>query len=142
MVAAYDALSPTLRSMLEGMQAVHDLTPQLRIAVERGISPDQFEPLQQQWPPVVPPPPLRASRRSSSTEIRGAASQGLTNQENALLLPFLLDPVRSPEFECRVHWELDCVRMWDNRCVQHCGVPDFSERRIMHRVTIAGDRPR
>jgi alpha-ketoglutarate-dependent taurine dioxygenase len=33
------------------------------------------------------------------------------------------------------------VAFWDNRAVQHCGIPDYNERRIMHRTMIAGDRP-
>src|SRR5437763_11391574 len=30
---------------------------------------------------------------------------GVTDRENDVLLPFLLDHVRSPEFQCRFHWE-------------------------------------
>ncbi len=146
MVDAYEALSPTLRGMLDGMTAVHDLTPQLRISVERGISPEDFETLQKKWPPVSHPVvrthPATGRKALYLNRNTGSRLEGLTARENDLLLPFLLDHTRAPEFQCRVHWELDCVGMWDNRCVQHCGVPDFSERRIMHRVTIAGDRPR
>jgi taurine dioxygenase len=146
MAMAYEALSPTLRSMLAGMKAVHDLTPQLRISLERGISPDDFETLTRKWPPVEHPVvrthPVTGRKALFLNRNTGSRLEDLTERENELLLPFLLDHTRSPEFQCRVHWELDCVGMWDNRTVQHCGVPDFSERRIMHRVTIAGDRPR
>jgi taurine dioxygenase len=67
---------------------------------------------------------------------------GLGERENAVLLPFLIDHVRSPEFQCRFRWEVGSIAFWDNRSAQHFAVPDYTERRVMHRVTIAGDRPR
>jgi taurine dioxygenase len=63
---------------------------------------------------------------------------GLTERENEALLTFLLDHVRSPEFQCRFHWAPDSIAFWDNRCVQHYAVADYVERRVMHRVTIDG----
>ena len=145
MYDAYEALSEPLRQMLDGMKAIHDLTGQLRISVDRGISPEGFEELRKKWPPVEHPVvrthPITGEKALFLNKVTGSRLVGLTDHENDLLVPFLLDHVREPEFQCRVRWELDCIVMWDNRCTQHCGVPDFSERRIMHRVTIAGDRP-
>ena len=69
--------------------------------------------------------------RNSTTHILG-----LTERENELLLPFLFDHVRSPEFQVRFHWEQGSMAFWDNRSVQHYGVADYTERRIMRRVTI------
>jgi taurine dioxygenase len=146
MTAAYDALSPTLRSLLDGMTAVHDLAGQLRISVERGIAPASFEEIREQWPPVEHPVvrthPVTGRKALFLNKTTGSRLVGLTDRENDLLLPFLLDHVREPEFQCRIHWEKDCILFWDNRATQHCGVPDFTERRIMHRVTVAGDKPR
>ena len=145
MVAAYEALSPTLRSMLDGMKAEHDLTGQLRISVERGISPHGFDELAARFPPIEHPVvrthPVSGRKALYLSPTTGSRLVDLTPEENDLLLPFLLNHVRKPEFQCRVSWSLDKVVFWDNRCTQHYGVPDFSERRIMHRVTIAGDRP-
>jgi len=58
-----------------------------------------------------------------------------------LLLPFLFDHVRSPEFQCRFHWEPGSIAFWDNRCVQHYALNDYhGQRRVMHRVSVNGDR--
>ncbi|TMK62018.1 MAG: taurine dioxygenase, partial [Actinobacteria bacterium] len=63
---------------------------------------------------------------------------GLSERENEVLLPFLCDHVRAPEFQCRFRWEAGSLAFWDNRAVQHNAVPDYRERRVMRRVTIAG----
>ena len=65
----------------------------------------------------------------------------LSERENTLLLPFLCDHIRTPEFQCRFHWEPNSIAFWDNRSAQHMAVADYHERRIMHRVTIQGDKP-
>jgi taurine dioxygenase len=66
---------------------------------------------------------------------------GLSARENQMLLPFLIDHVRSPAFQCRFRWDTNSIAFWDNRSTQHFAVPDYQERRVMHRVTLAGDRP-
>jgi taurine dioxygenase len=145
MAAAYEALSPDIQSMLEGLTAVHDLTGQLRNAIDRGISSDDFDALRAQWPPVEHPAirthPVTGRKALYLNPNTGSCLKGLTSRENDLLLPFLFEHVRSPEFQCRFRWEPNSIAFWDNRCVQHCGVPDYSERRVMHRVTIEGDEP-
>ena len=71
--------------------------------------------------------------RNSTTQL-----VGFSERENDVLLPFLFDHVRSPEYQCRFHWEEGSMAFWDNRCVQHYAVADYTERRVMHRVTVAG----
>jgi taurine dioxygenase len=35
------------------------------------------------------------------------------------------------------------LAFWDNRCAQHNPVNDYhGYRRLMHRITLAGDRPK
>jgi taurine dioxygenase len=145
MYAAYDALSPTLRAMLEPLRATHDLSRMLRKAIANGQAKEDLDQMRERWPPVTHPV-IRTNPETGrkSLFVNGQWAvyiEGLTERENAVLLPFLSDHVRSPEFQCRFHWENNSIAFWDNRWVQHYGVADYTERRVMQRVTIEGERP-
>ena len=142
MYAAYEALSPPLRSLVAGLRAVHDVTKPMRKAIAAGHTTLSLTEMQERWPPVEHPVVVTHPEtgrqglfvnRNSTT-----ALVGLSERENDALLPFLLDHARSPEFQCRFHWEPDSIAFWDNRCVQHYAVADYVERRVMRRVTVDG----
>jgi taurine dioxygenase len=68
--------------------------------------------------------------------------KGLTEEESRPLLDYLFGHQVKPEFTCRFHWERGSLAFWDNRCTQHNPVNDYHGfRRVMHRVTLAGDTP-
>ena len=71
--------------------------------------------MQERWPPVTHPV-IRTNPQSGrkSLFINGQWAvfiEGLTERENAVLLPFLCDHVRSPEFQCRFHWRAQLDRL-------------------------------
>lgn len=145
-VAAYEALSEPMRRLVDGLRAVHDITKPMTRAIEAGIfDPAKLPALQAQCPPVEHPVarthPVTGRKAlfvngNSTTRI-----VGLSERESDLLLPFLNDHIRSPAFQCRFHWEPGSIAFWDNRIVQHYAVPDYDQRRLMHRVTLTGDKP-
>ena len=68
---------------------------------------------------------------------------GMTEAESAPLLNYLFRHLTRPEFTCRFRWRPGSLAFWDNRAAQHNPINDYhGYRRIMHRVTLAGDRPR
>jgi taurine dioxygenase len=68
--------------------------------------------------------------------------KGLTEEESQPLLDYLFRHQVQPEFTCRFQWEPGSLAFWDNRCTQHHPVNDYHGfRRVMHRVTLAGDTP-
>jgi taurine dioxygenase len=142
MYAAYEGLSPTMRAFVDGLRAVHDITNPLRKAIRDGHSTLDLGEMQRKCPPVehnvvvTHPETGRKAlfvNRNSTTHI-----VGLSDREQEAILPFLFDHVRSPEYQCRFHWEAGSIAFWDNRSVQHYAVADYHERRIVHRATIAG----
>ncbi|MGH7066820.1 MAG: TauD/TfdA dioxygenase family protein, partial [Acetobacteraceae bacterium] len=69
--------------------------------------------------------------------------RGMTEQESAPLLTYLFAHQVRPEFTCRFRWQPGSIAFWDNRCTQHNPVNDYhGYRRVMHRITLAGDQPR
>jgi taurine dioxygenase len=146
MHAAYEALSPPIQRLVDELEAVHDITKPMLRALEAGHSEENLAEIQSAWPPVVHPVarthPVTGRKAlfvngNSTTRI-----VGLSERESELLLRFLIDHVRDPVFQCRFQWDVNSIAFWDNRSVQHYAVPDYTERRIMNRVTLAGDRPR
>ena len=67
----------------------------------------------------------------------------MTEEESAPLLEVsCFSTRRDPEFTCRFRWRAGSLAFWDNRCTQHNPVNDYHGfRRVMHRVTLAGDKP-
>jgi taurine dioxygenase len=146
MHAAYDALSMPMKRMLEGLEAVHDIAPTLERAAAAGRLGADLAKLRAEWPPVVHPVvrthPITGRKALFVNERSTVRLVGLPPRENDALLRLLLDHVRDPLFQCRFRWEVHSIAFWDNRSVQHYAVFDFAERRVLHRVNLAGDRPR
>ena len=143
MYAAYDALSSPMQRLVDELRAVHDITQPMRKAIAAGHTTIDLDDMQRRCPPVehpvaiVHPETGRKAlyvNRNSTTHL-----VGVSERENERLLPFLLDHARSPEFQCRFHWDVNSVAFWDNRSMQHYAVADYTERRVMRRVTIDGD---
>jgi taurine dioxygenase len=69
--------------------------------------------------------------------------EGMTEEESAPLLHYLHQHQVRPEFTCRFRWRGGSIALWDNRCTLHNPINDYHGfRRVMHRVTLAGDVPR
>jgi taurine dioxygenase len=145
MYAAYEALSAPIRRLVDGLRAVHDITKPLAKGIAAGHVTADLAELQRKWPPVEHPVvrthPVTRRRALFVNANSTTRLLGLGERENDALLPFLIDHVRSPEFQCRFRWEVNSIAFWDNRPTQHFAVPDYHQRRVMHRVTLAGDKP-
>ncbi len=146
MYAAYEALSEPMKRFLEGLRAEHDLTQMLSLTIRRGKNGGaELAKMQRDWPPMEHPV-IRTHPESGRKAlfVNGNFTTrivGLTVTESDALLRLLLEHVSSPAFQCRFHWEPGSVAFWDNRAALHYAVPDYSDRRLMHRVTLEGDQP-
>ncbi|GIH90494.1 TauD/TfdA dioxygenase family protein [Planobispora siamensis] len=136
---AYEALSPPIQRLCDELTAIHDITASMKKAISKGHDFDLAE-IQAKWPPIERPvvrvhaetglKALFVNRASTTRLVQ------LNDRENEALLPYLIDHIRSPEFQVRLNWRPGTLAFWDNRGTQHYAVADYTERRRMHRVTI------
>ena len=145
MYLAYESLSEGMKTMLLSLRAVNSSakadasrTREDRIKSD-GTGKADFVAEH----PVVrthPETGRRALYVNSGHTVRFA---GWSEEESAPLLKFLFDMQCKPEFTCRFAWQPGSIALWDNRCAQHNPVNDYhGHRRLMHRITLAGDVPR
>jgi taurine dioxygenase len=144
--ASYEALSDSMKSLVDGLIAVHDIVASMpRDFMQQSWAPKQLANLQKVTPPVEHPV-VRThpeTKRKCLFVNRNFTShiKDMTPPESDAVLSFLLEHIEQPEFQCRFHWENKSLAFWDNRCTQHYAVSDYRSKRRMHRVTICGERP-
>ncbi len=146
MYEAYDALSEPMRQLLDGLTATHDLSKTLEVAIAKGLSDADPTEMRKVYPPehhpVVRTHPQTGRKALFVNSNFTTRIDGLTDAESRKVLDLLLEHVQTPYFQCRYRWQPGTLAIWDNRCLQHFAVPDYTSRRVMHRFTISGDRPR
>ena len=142
---AYEGLSTPVRDMIDGLYAIHDITKMLRKAIELGRSDANVAEMQERWPPfkhpVVRTHPKTGRKALFVNRNWTTRIDGLSERESGNLLELLFGQILTPDYQVRLRWSPGTVAFWDNRWVQHYAVPDYTERRVMCRVTLAGDRP-
>jgi taurine dioxygenase len=141
MTAAYDALSPSMKKMLEGLVAVHSIEALARY-VDRETIEENLKQFPPQEHPVIRTHPETGKKAIYVNVAHTRRIKGLSPQESAWLLGQLYRYADIPEFQCRFRWEAGSIAFWDNRSTQHYASADyFPQERFMDRVTVAGDRP-
>ena len=144
---AYETLSPGLQRLLAGLVAVNastkadaSRTREDRAGVEAKGEPTATYVAEH---PVTRTHP-ETGRKALYVNIGHTVRfRDMTEEESAPLLDFLFRHQVRPELTCRFAWRVGSLAFWDNRCTQHNPVNDYHGfRRVMLRITLAGDRPR
>jgi taurine dioxygenase len=146
--AAYEALSPTLRAMLDGLSTVHSCHQSFVEIAERksGIEGLATQ-LRAAYPPVEHPlvrTHPQSGKRSLYMTDRGVMHRiaGLEQSESDALLCLLDRHIAEPRFHIRWKWEPGQLAIWDERTTLHRGVSDhYPQRRVIRRCTVDGEAP-
>ena len=145
MYAAYDALSDGLKATLEGLRACHSSRhvfgpeAQARRGALAGRIGNPELATQDAVHPVIIRHPQTGRRALYVNPGFTLRFDGWTEEESRPLLDTLYRHATRPEFTCRFHWREGSLALWDNRSTWHFALNDYhGERRLLHRITIAG----
>jgi taurine dioxygenase len=144
---AYETLSDGMKNLLEGLRGVSSSakanTTRTR---EDRIKSDPSQRRNDDFiaeHPVVRTHPETGRKALYVNVGHTVRFAGMTEEESAPILDYLFRHQTRPEFTCRFSWRIGSLAFWDNRAAQHNPVNDYhGYRRVMHRITLAGDKPR
>jgi len=143
--AAYDTLAPPLQDFCSGLTAIHFDPHYAQVIADGGGKDWEGRHLERLWPvehPVVRVHPETGRRNLFVNPQFTVGLKGFPGPQGNSMLRVLYDHMIQPEFTVRYRWRPRTLAFWDNRATMHYGVYDYEgSRRIMHRVTLHGDRP-
>ena len=144
---AYETLSPGMRRFLDGAKGVSSSAKaDVSRTREDRVKSDGTQQARQELNaehPAVRTHPETGRKALFVNTAHTTRFADMTAEESAPILNYLFQHQIRPEFTCRLTWRPGTLAFWDNRCAQHNPVNDYHGfRRIMHRITLAGDTPR
>jgi len=147
---AYEDLSDTMKRLLDGLVAIHSASlpygKEGLFAKEtdaRTMKIVVSEEADKTWPhPLVRVHPVTRRRALYVSPVYTLGIEGMTRGESAALLGYLYQHMVQGEYVYRHRWSPDMLTLWDNRCTVHNAEGGYDGHlRVMHRTTIAGERP-
>jgi taurine dioxygenase len=146
MYLAYEALSDGMQRLLAGLRAVTvagkpvTLKTREEMHSKRGTAADPEA--TSAVHPVVRTHPETGRKALYVNFAHTLRFEDMTEEESEPLLTYLFAHQIKPEFTCRFRWRPGSLAFWDNRASLHYPLNDYhGHRRVMHRVTLLGDRP-
>lgn len=137
---AYETLSDTFKSLLDGLTATHEFAHAFRYPT--GASPKIDDAVFAARPPVNHPiVRMHPETRRKCLFVNPGFTvkiDGMSHEESQAILDYLYQHMTRPENVLRHKWRDGDAVMWDNRALMHRGVRDYgpADVRHMHRTTV------
>ena len=145
MYAAFNALSPGMKTKMRQLEAVHDFA----VAAPLNYTPDviehkDFDGENRYVHPLVIRHPETGTPALFVNPGFTSHLVGFGKSESDAILGFLYRHAIRPEFVYRHRWRPNDLLIWDNRCLIHYAVADYEGRgdRYLHRTTVIAVVPR
>jgi alpha-ketoglutarate-dependent taurine dioxygenase len=147
MYLAYESLSDGMKRLLEGLRAINSsAAADVSRTREDRIKDSARADAKKEYTathPVIRVHPETGRRALYVNSAHTIGFEGMTTAESAPLLEYLFRWQVRPDVTCRFRWQPGSIALWDNRCAQHNAINDYQgHRRLMHRITLAGDTPK
>lgn len=147
MALAYETLSDGMKAMLDGLigissSAKAEVTKSREDRMATDAKVGHNTELRAEHP-VVRSHPETGEKVLYVNYGHTVGFKDMSEEESAPILNYLFEHQRRPEFTCCFRWRPGSIAFWDNRATHHNPINDYHGfKRVMHRITIAGDRPR
>jgi taurine dioxygenase len=145
---AYETLSPGMRSLLDGMTMIHTPAKIYGLASQDWSKDSSVKSAPNATAEYETEHPLVRTHPETKRKclyVSGLFTprfKDMTEEESKPLIDFLMQQATREPFTCRYRWKKNDIAFWDNRCTLHYALNDYGgQRRVMHRVTVNGDRP-
>lgn len=138
--AAYAALPDAMKRRIVGLNGIFDFTGRKRDQAPDAATVKRYPPVQH---PIVRTHPRTGVKCLYINRDDCTGIAGLLRDEAEALIVALSDHVIKPDFLYHHSWRQGDVVIWDNCTVQHKAIIDYDlpQRRLLHRLTIAGTVP-
>jgi taurine dioxygenase len=144
LVAAYNALSPTMQAFVNGLRGIHRNAPPANVKTEKDYDEAVRKRTLASEHPLVRVHPETGERALYAGPSHLKSIVGLTPRESQVLCELLWEHLVRPEFTVRFKWGPGSVAFWDNRSACHLAPRDIFASdfdREFYRTTIVGDVP-
>ena len=92
--------------------------------------------------PLVRTHPETRKKSLFINQVYSIAIEGMNEKDSNDLLTFLFLHMDQDKYIYKHKWQENMLVMWDNRSVNHCAQGGYQGyQRLLHRTTLAGDRP-
>src|SRR5262249_10210112 len=143
MYMAYADLPVDVRRRVDGLQVVHKYDPSRKGTRIATLTAAAMAELPDAVHPLVRTHPETGRRALYLNPNRMERILGLERDESERLLDTLTAHATRPKDQYRHRWRQGDLVIWDNRCTMHKANGDYpeAEKRLMHRIVIAGSAP-